>query len=72
MGEVTDDIRAVERTPSCEGDSPILMDLLEQIPADQEIGTVTGDGGYDTRRCCAAILERGGIAGISIRRNGRI
>lgn len=82
----TGDIRAVEFTPSREGDSPFvgntvprtvflsssLPDLMDQIPTDQEIGTVTGDGGYDTHRCHAAILERGGVARIPIRRNGRL
>lgn len=65
------DILAVEFTSSREGDSPVLPDLLEQIPPDQEIGTVTGDGAFDTRRCHAAILARGGTAIIPIRKNGR-
>ena len=56
------DILAVEFTSSREGDSPVLPDLLDQIPPDQEIGTVTGDGAFDTRRCHAAILARGGTA----------
>lgn len=44
MDVATGDIRAVEVTPSHEGDSPVLPDLLAQIPADQPIGTVTADG----------------------------
>ena len=64
-------MRAVEFTSSREGDSPVLPDLLAQIPADQPIGTVTADGAYDTRRCHSAIVERGGTAVIPIRRNGR-
>ena len=51
MGTETGDIRAVEFTSSRQGDSPLLPDLLEQIPEDEEIATVTGDGAYDTRRC---------------------
>ncbi|MBB1491867.1 transposase, partial [Paracoccus sp. MC1854] len=51
--------------------SPVLPDLLDQIPPDEQIGTVTGDGAFDTRRCHAAILERGGTAVIPIRKNGR-
>jgi hypothetical protein len=66
------DILAVEFTSSREGDSPVLPDLLDQIPPDQEIGTVTGDGAFDTRRCHAAILARGGTAIIPIRKNGRL
>lgn len=65
------DIRAVEFTPGNEGDSPVLPDLLAQIPEDEQIGTVTGDGGFDTRRCHTAILERGAVAIVPIRKNGR-
>ena len=72
MDTATGDIRAVEFTPSREGDSPVLPDLLDQIPEGEQIGTVTGDGAFDTRRCHTAILERGGTAVIPIRRNGRL
>ena len=72
MDTGTGDILAVEFTSSREGDSPVLPDLLDQIPVDQEIGTVTGDGAFDTRRCHTAILERGGTAIIPIRKNGRL
>ena len=65
------DIVAVEFTSNREGDSPVLPVLLDQIPPDQEIGTVTGDGAFGTRRCHAAILARGGTAIIPIRKNGR-
>ncbi|SDL90633.1 Transposase DDE domain-containing protein [Paracoccus chinensis] len=41
MDAATSDIRAVEFTPSRDGDSPILPELLDQIPEDEEIGTVT-------------------------------
>lgn len=72
MDTATGDIRAVEFTSSRHGDSPVLPDLLDQIPPDEQIGTVTGDGAFDTRRCHTAILERGGTAVIPIRRNGRL
>lgn len=71
MDTATGDIRAVEFTSSREGDSPVLPDLLGQIPPDQPIGTVIGDGAFDTRRCHSAILARGGTAVIPIRENGR-
>ena len=71
MDVATGDIRAVEFTSSQTGDSPVLPALLAQIPADQLIGTVTGDGAYDTRKCHSAIAERGATAVIPIRRNGR-
>ena len=71
MDTATGDIRAVEFTSSREGDSPVLPDLLTQIPVDQPIRTVTADGAYDTRTCHTAIVERGGTAVIPIRKNGR-
>jgi IS5 family transposase len=71
MDAATGDIRAVEFTSSHQGDSPVLSDLLAQIPADQAIGTVTADGAYDTRRCHTALIERGATAIIPIRKNGR-
>ncbi|TCP41369.1 DDE family transposase [Rhodovulum marinum] len=71
MDTATSDIRAVEFTPSREGDSPVLPDLLDQIPDDEDIGTVTADGACDTRRCHGAIIARGGTAIIPIRKNGR-
>ena len=71
MDAATGDIRAVEFTPSREGDSPVLPDLLDQIPRDEQIGTVTADGAFDTRRCHSAIIDRGATAIIPIRKNGR-
>lgn len=72
MDTGTGDIRAVEFTSSDKGDSPILPNLLGQVPPEEQIGTVTGDGAYDTRRCHTAILHRGGTAVIPIRKNGRL
>lgn len=62
----TSDFGAVEFTPNGDGDSPVLPDLREQI------GTVTADGTYDTRRCPAAIIARDAEAIIPVRRNGRL
>ena len=36
-----------------------------------DIGTVTADGAYDTRRCHTAIINREATAIIPIRKNGR-
>lgn len=71
MDTATSDIRAVEFTPSRDGDSPVLPDLLEQISVDENISTVTADGAYDTRRCHTAILARDAVPIIPIRKNGR-
>lgn len=67
MDTATGDIRAVEFTSSNKGDSPILPHLLDQIPQGEQIGSVTGDGAFDIRRCHTAILDRGGTAVIPIR-----
>ncbi len=71
MDTATSDIRAVEFTPSRDGDSPVLPDLLGQIQEGEPIGTVTADGAYDTRRYHAAIVERYAVPIIPIRKNGR-
>ena len=62
IDEETLEIRAVEVTGSHVGDAPILPDLLDQIPEKQEIGSVTADGAYDTRKCHDAIADRGAHA----------
>jgi hypothetical protein len=72
MDPATSDIRAVGFTPSPDGDSPVLPDLLGQIPAGEQIGTVTADGAYDTRRCHTAIIERDAVPIIPIGNNGRL
>lgn len=71
MDTATSDIRAVEFTPSSDGDSPVLPELLDQIPEGEQIGTVTADGAYDTRRCHTAIIDRQATPIIPIRKNGR-
>ena len=71
MDTATSDIRAVEFTPSSDGDSPVLPQLRDQIPKCEAIGTVTADGAYDTRRCDTAIIDRQATAIMPIRKNGR-
>jgi hypothetical protein len=38
-----------------------MPELLGQIPEGEDIGTVTADGAYDTRRCHTAIINRQAI-----------
>ena len=71
IDEGTLEVRAVAITASHIGDAPVLPDLLDQIPADQEIGSVTADGAYDTRKCHDAIADRGAHAVIPPRRNAK-
>ena len=71
IDEQTLEIRAVEITGSHIGDAPILPDLLDQIPEDQEISSVTADGAYDTRKCHDAIADRRAHAVIPPRKNAK-
>jgi hypothetical protein len=70
MDTATSDIRAVEFTSSSDGDSPVLPELLGQIPECEKIGTVTDDGAYDMRRCHTVIINQQATAIIPIRKNG--
>lgn len=71
IDEETLEVRAVEITGSHVGDAPILPDLLSQIPAGEEIGSITADGAYDTRKCHDAIADRGAHAVIPPRKNAK-
>ncbi|WP_439142634.1 IS5 family transposase [Pseudooctadecabacter sp.] len=71
IDEETLEVRAVEVTTSNVGDAPMLPELLSQIPSDQEIGSVTGDGAYDTRKCHDAIAARDAHAVIPPRKNAK-
>ena len=72
MGTETLEIRAVGVTTSNVGDALMLPDLLEQIPPEQEIATITADGAYDTRRCHNVIAARGAAAIIPPRKNAQL
>ena len=71
IDEETLEVRAVEITTSNVGDAPMLPELLEQIPPDQAIGSVTADGAYDTRKCHDAIATRNAHAVIPPRKNAK-
>ncbi len=71
IDEETLEIRAIEVTGSNVGDAPMLPDLLGQIAPDQEIGSVTADGAYDTRKCHEAIAARNAHAVIPPRKNAK-
>jgi Transposase DDE domain len=49
----------------------MLPELLNQIPSDQEIATVTADRAFDTRKCHDAIAARGAAAIIPPRKNAK-
>jgi hypothetical protein len=54
-------IQAMEVTDNSVGDAPVLPALLDQIPADERIASVSGDGAYETRDCHEAIAMRDSI-----------
>ena len=71
IDEQTLEIRAIEVTGSNIGDAPMLPELLSQIPPDQQIGSVTADGAYDTRKCHDAIADCNAHAVIPPRKNAK-
>ena len=71
VDEQTLEIRAAEFTTSDVGDASMLPELLDLIPPEQEIASVTADGTFDTRKCHDAIAARGAAAIIPPRKNTR-
>lgn len=71
IDEETLEVRAVEVTTSNIGEAPMLPELLGQISPDQDVGSVTADGAYDTRKCHDAIATRGAHAVIPPRKNAK-
>ncbi|GHE02932.1 hypothetical protein GCM10008024_24290 [Allgaiera indica] len=67
----TPEFRAVEITGGHIGDAPVPPDPLDQVPQGQEIGSVTADGAYDTRKCHDATAGRGAHAVIPPRGNAK-
>jgi hypothetical protein len=65
------EIGAIEVTDNSVGDSPMLPELLAQIPLDEALASVSADGAYDTKACHAAIVQRGAQAGTPPRKNGK-
>ncbi len=65
------EIRAIEVTSNSIGDAPVLPDLLAQIPSNEMLVSVVGDGAYDTKGCYAAIASRDAEAIIPVRKNGK-
>lgn len=61
------EIRAAEFTTSDVGDAPMRPELVDQIPPEQQIGSVTADGALGTRKCHDAVKEG---ARRSLRRSG--
>ncbi len=71
IDDETLEVRAVEVTTSNVGDAPMLPELQDQIAPDQNIGSVTADGAYDTRKRHDAIAARNTHAVIPPRKNAK-
>ena len=53
------------------GDASMLPELLGQIPAEEAVLSVSGNGAYDTQDCYDAIAERGAEAVMPTRKNAQ-
>ena len=69
--EETLEVRAVEVTGSKIGDALMLPKLLNQIPSDQDVGSVTADGAYETRKCHEAIAAGDAHGVVPQRKNAK-
>jgi hypothetical protein len=64
-------VRAVEVTGSNIGGAPTIPKLMNQIPSDQDIGSVTADGAYDSHKCHEAITARDAHEVVLPRKNAK-
>ena len=65
-------IRAICVTSNNVSDACVLPDLLRQLPGDETLESLTGDGAYDTQPVHEAVIECGAIPIIPPRKNARI
>jgi len=65
------EILVIEVTDNATGDAPILPCLLGQIPSEEMIASVIGDGAYVTTGCHEAIAQRRAQAIIPTRKNAK-
>lgn len=72
IDEQTLDVQAVEITGSHIGAAPALIDLLRQIPVDENTASVTAEGTCDTRKFRDATAGRRTQAVVRPRRNANL
>ena len=65
-------IRAICVTSHNVSDASVLSGLLEQLPPDEALNSLTGDGSYDTQPAYEAVVRHGAIPIIPPRKNARI
>ena len=64
--------RAICVTSNNVSDAVMVLHLLAQLPADESLLSVTGDGAYDTQTVYAAVMERNAMPIIPARKNARM
>lgn len=67
----TQEIQAVEVTDQRQADGPQIEELLSQLPPETVLGSVGGDGAYDSRRVYRAVYARGAELLVPPRRDGK-
>ncbi len=65
-------IRTICVTSNDVGDAAVVADMLEQVPVDEALRSLTGDGAYDTQAVYEALRQRGCTPIIPPRKNARI
>ena len=65
-------MRAICVTSNNVSDAAVIPDSLEQLPEDERLECLTGDGAYDTQPVYEAVAKRGALAVILPRKNARI
>ncbi|CAB5697970.1 Transposase DDE domain [Comamonas aquatica] len=65
-------VRAICATPNNITDAAVLPQLLEDIPAEELLLTVIGDGAYDTQSVHAAAIEHNATPSIPPRKKARM
>ena len=65
-------IRAICVTSNNVSDAAVIPDLLQQLPQDEVLESLTGDGAYDTQPVYEAVIKRRAIPIIAPRKNARI
>ena len=65
-------IRAICVTSNNVSDASVIPDLLHQLPKDEVLESLTGDGAYDTQPVYEAVIKRETLPIIPPRKNARI
>ena len=65
-------LRAICVTSNNVSDAAVIPDLLDQLPQDEKLESLTGDGAYNTKQVYEAVIEHGATAIIPPRKNARM